>query len=65
MKKFQNLSARKFTFLFTGNKMSFADIFHSSVFIVCRPSGWRGDSLCFPTSGKHNYCCSKEIYKQN
>ena len=42
---------------FTGDKMPTADIFHSSIFDVCRPSGRRGDSVCFPTSSKyyHSY----------
>ena len=35
--------------------MPTADIFHSSIFDVCRPSGWRGDSVCFPTPSKYNH----------
>ena len=37
--------------------MPFADIFHFPIFVVCRPSGWRGDCVCFPTSSKyyHSY----------
>ena len=46
--------------------MPTADIFHSSIFDVCRPSGRRGDSVCFPTSSKyyHSYLIAFDSYKR-